>query len=448
MRSVIPLTRPIIALACLLAGPVRADDWPQWMGPDRDNVWRATGLIERFPEGGPNVVWRQPIAGGYASPAVAGDRVFVTDYVVRDAVTDDSLSRDAFTGIERVWCLDRATGKPIWKHQYPVNYDIDYPAGPRCSPTIDGDKVYTVGAEGDLHCFAVETGEVLWSKNYSRDYGAETPLWGYAGHPLIDGDKLICIVGGEGSHAVAFDKTTGDEIWRSLTSTKQGYSPPTLIESAGVRQLILLHPDALVSVDPDSGKPFWSVEYGADYGSIIMSPVFAGNRIYAGGFSNKNLLVELDPDRPAAKTLWRDQNRAAISAVNVQPFFEDGILYGFDQSGMMHAVEFETGRRLWDTTDPIDGGRPGKSATAFIVKQADRFWMFNERGELLIARLSPDGYQEIDRAAVIEPTNSAYGRPVVWSAPAWAGRQVFLRNDREIVCIDLAAPVLSESTGG
>jgi len=430
-------------------GFVYGDDWPQWMGPQRDNRWREAGLLKRFPDNGPPVVWRMPIAGGYSGPAVAGPHVFVTDYVTNDPIEGDRAEGQGSTGVERVWCFDRQTGQSVWQHSYPVKYGISYPAGPRCTPLIDQDRLYTLGAEGHLHCFEKESGRVLWQIHLPTKYHAKTPLWGYAGHPLIDGEHLICIAGGEGSHVVALNKTDGQEVWRALTSSQQGYVPPLIIQAAGVRQLILLHADAMESISPTDGSHYWRVPYEADYGSIIMTPVKVGDRIYAGGFNNRNLMVQLNEDSPAAKMLWQDEPRTALSAVNVQPFVENGVMYGFDQSGWMYAVDFPTGKRLWESTAPIDGGRPGNSATAFIIKQVppdldnkeeERFWMFNERGELLIANLSPEGYQEIDRVAVITPTNTAYGRKVVWSAPAWSNGHIFLRNDKECLCIDLRQP--------
>lgn len=429
----------LFAFVVTLCPMLRGDDWPQWMGPQRDNVWRETGLIEKFPSDGPTVLWRVPIAGGYAGPSVAGGRVYVTDYVTKEDVKVDNFDRKTFSGTERVLCLDEATGNQIWKHEYPVTYGISYPAGPRCTPNVNDGKLYTLGAEGDLICFDTEQGSVLWSKNLPKEYRTKTPLWGYAGHPLIDGDKLICIVGGPGSHVVAFNKHTGAELWRALTTTEQGYSPPTIIQAAGVRQLILLHPAGVTSVNPETGSEYWTVDYEATNGSVIMTPIKSGNLLYGGGFSNKNILIRLGSEKPSASVLWRDEPKTAISPVNVQPFLENDFLYGFDQSGKFLGVELETGRRVWETNEPLSSKRPLRSGTAFIVKQGERFWLFNELGELIIAKLTPKGYEEIDRAKVIEPTNVASGRKVVWSAPAWANKKVFLRNDNECVCVDLAA---------
>ncbi len=422
----------------VLSAGTNADEWPQWMGPRRDNVWRETGIVERFPAGGPQVLWRTPVAGGYSGPAVAGGRVFVTDYVTADDVKVPNFERKQFSGLERVLCLDETTGRELWKHEYPVKYTMSYPAGPRCTPLVHEGKVYTLGGEGHLICFDAASGEIVWSKDLVTQYGTKTALWGYAGHPLIDGDRLICIVGGEGSHAVAFDKTSGQEIWRALTAPEQGYSPPTIIEAGGTRQLILLRPDAVSSLDPATGREFWSVDYEATNGSIIMSPIHAAPYLYVAGYSNKNLLLQLADDRPAAEVVWRDLAKQAVSPVNVQPFLEGMVLYGFDQKGTFVAVELPSGERLWETPQPL-AERPVQTGTAFLVKQGDRFLLFTEQGDLIFARLSPSGYQELDRAHVIEPTNVAFGRDVVWSAPALANRHVYLRNDRECICVDLEA---------
>jgi outer membrane protein assembly factor BamB len=392
-----------------------ADDWPQWMRPKRDNVWREDGLLEKFPADGLRIVWRTPIAGGYAGPAVAGGKLFVTDYITQDNVQVDNFDRKEFTGIERVLCLNAETGSEHWRHEYPVKYTISYPAGPRCTPIVDDDKVYTLGAEGNLICFASKNGAIIWQKDLPKEYDTKTAMWGYASHPLIDGNKLICLAGGNGTHAVALDKNTGQEIWRTLTSLEQGYSPPTIIEAGGRRQLILARINALTSVDPETGSEYWSVPYDATSGSLIMSPVRSSNFLYVGGYNQQNLLVQLAEEAPGAEIVWRNKAQHGISPVNVQPFVNGGTMYGFDQNGRLYAIELPSGKRLWDTTEPVSE-RPVYSGTAFIVRQGDegnRYWLFNEHGDLIIATLTPEGYEEIDRApGLIEPTNQASKSPL------------------------------------
>ncbi len=426
-------------LFCLgFASIASADEWPQWMGPQRDNVWREDGLIDRFPEGGPKVLWRTPVENGYAGPAVAQGKVFVSDFATEQNVKVDNFAGKSFSGTERHFCLDESTGKEVWKHELSVTYSMSYPSGPRCTPTVDGDRVYFLGGEGNLFCVEIASGKLLWSKDLKSDYNTKSALWGYAAHPLIDGDKLITLAGGAGSHVVALDKLTGKEIWKSLTSKDQGYSPPTIIEAGGVRQLILLRTDAVTSVDPETGKEYWSLPYAASSGCIIMSPIKLGDYLYAAGYSSKSLLVKLDSSKPAATEVWRDKARSAISPVNVQPYAEDNVIYGMDQKGTMMALEIPSGNRLWESSVAIDGKRTTGSETAFIVRQGDRFWLFNEQGDLIIAKMNRDGFEELDRAHVIEASNNSDGRKVVWSMPAFANRRAFIRNDKEIICLDLA----------
>ena len=430
-----------VLLTC--AGLAAADDWPQWMGPQRDNVWRESGVLETFPEGRPKVLWRAPIDGGYAGPAVVGDKVFATDYVTEDDVKVANFEQKEFTGVERVMALDAATGKPLWQHEYPVTYRISYPAGPRCTPTVDGDRVYFVGAVGDMLCCKVDDGEILWRQDLKAidpDSPTEPVIWGYAAHPLIDGDRIVTLAGGAGSHVVAFDKTTGEVVWKALSSEGRGYSPPTIIEANGKRQMILCAPESVTSVDPATGSEYWSVPYEATSTSIIMSPVKVDDYLYVAGYSNKSLMLELT-DGPDAKVLWRDRRKQAFSPVNTQPIAVGEVLYGCDGSGPLVAMTVPEGKRLWETTDAIGEDARG-GGTLFIVRQGDtdRFWLFTEKGDLVIAQLTPEGYEEIDRAAdLIAETNVAFGKDVVWCMPAFAGKRMYVRNDEELICVDLAA---------
>lgn len=431
-----PLTTAGLLIIC--CGVALGDDWPQWMGPKRDNVWRETGILDRFPVDGPNVLWRSPVAGGYAGPAVAQGMVVVCDYITSDNVKVGNFERKKFTGVERVLALDEATGDVRWKHELEVDYSISYPSGPRCTPIIDGGFVYTLGAEGNLFCLRADSGDVVWSKDFQKQYDTKAALWGYAGHPLIDGNKLICVVGGEGSHAVAYDKETGEQIWSVLTSKEQGYAPPTIIHAAGQRQLILFRPDAVSAVNPENGEPLWSVPYEAKNGLVVMSPIQLGDHLYVGGYSDTNMLIKLASDEPGANPVWKNLRKKAMSPMNVQPFLDGSVLYGVDQSGEFMAMDVKSGDRLWQTPWPL-GKRPARSGTTFIVRQADRYWLFNDQGELIIAKLTPEGHEELDRAKLVEPTNVAFGRSVVWSAPAFANKHVYLRNDKECICVDLSS---------
>src|SRR5262245_8395180 len=249
------------AVGSLVAAAVAgADDWPQWLGPRRDAVWRETGILEKFPEGGPKVRWRAPVAGGYAGPAVAEGKVFVTDRVL---AKDTEKPKDPFRpgttpGTERVLCLNEADGRLLWKHEYDCPYTVQYPYGPRTTPVVRDGRVYALGAEGHLVCLDTDDGRRRWGRDLKKDYNVKAPVWGFAAHPLLDGHKLICMVGGEGSTVVAFDKDTGKEIWRALSASQPGYCPPMIFEAGGTRQLIVWDANKLSSLDPETGKVYWS----------------------------------------------------------------------------------------------------------------------------------------------------------------------------------------------
>ncbi len=412
------------------------DDWPQWMGTHRDNTWREPNIIDSFPTSGANILWRHPVGGGYAGPAVSRGRVYISDFKSDTQSQQNANQRKNSLGKERTLCLDERTGELLWEHSYPVTYSISYPAGPRCTPNVDVDRVYTLGAQGDLQCLDAITGQPRWVRNLARDYSTKPAIWGYSGHPLVVGENLICIAGGPGSLVVALNKHTGKEIWRALSSSGQGYAPPVLINAAGTAQLIILHPEGVSSLNPKDGKEYWTVEYQATNGSVIMSPIKSGNLLYAAGYTKKSLLMKLSEDKPGATMIWQDPADAAISPVNVQPLVRDGMLYGFHQDGTLYGVNLETGKRLWSSLVPLQSKRPLRTGTAFIVRQQDRYWLFTEQGDLVIAKMNRNGYSELDRTHVLDPTDVAFGRKVVWAAPAFANHKIYLRNGKECICVD------------
>ena len=431
----------LACLAGLISRPVSGEDWPQWLGPKRDSVWRETGIIEKFPQDGPKILWRTPISGGYAGPAVASGRVYVADFVAEGDTTPNPNKRSDRKGIERLLCLDAKTGQVLWKHEHETTYKISYDYGPRCTPTVSGGKVYALGAEGRLCCLDAKSGDEVWSHDFTSDYKVATPMWGFAGHPLVDGQKLICLVGGKGSVAVAFDKDTGKELWRALDAPDPGYCAPSIIEAGGTRQLLIWHPLAVNGLDPETGKVFWSIELKPDYGMSIQIPRKLGDLLFVGGIGMQCVCLKLHPDKPTVDEAWRGDIKTGLFPVNSTPFLEDGILYGCCTKGELRGVKLDSGVRLWETFQPTTNKRPAQSGsgTAFLVKNGDRFFLFSETGDLIIAKLSPAGYEEISRAHLIEPTQNGFGRDVIWSHPAFAEKCVFARNDKEIVCASLAA---------
>lgn len=439
------LTSLVIAVVVgIVALPesMSADDWPQWLGPGRDGVWRETGLIERFPDTPLAAKWRVPINLGYAGPAVANGLVYVTDYARESGVTgNDPGTRRALNGKERVLCFDVETGKPVWEHSYACQYFISYPSGPRVTPTIHEGKVYTLGAEGNLLCLDATKGHVIWSKELKKEYRIDAPLWGFCGAPLVDGQTLICLVGGQGSVAVAFDKDTGNEKWKALSATEPGYCPPSIIEAAGTRQLIIWHAQSVNSLNPETGELYWTIPLKPDYGMSIMIPQKHGDFLFASGIGNIGALMKLNQSKPGAEIVWRGNQKLPVYAANTTPIIDDeGILYGVDcRGGQLRAMQLETGTLLWETFAATTGTRRGQHGTAFIVRNGDRYVIFSETGDLIFAKLTAKAYEEISRMHLIDPTGECFGRDIVWTYPAFANKCVFARNDKELVCVSLEA---------
>ena len=443
------LRRPWWILAALLAlvlpgTATRGDDWPQWLGPRRDDIWREAGIMARFPPGGPPIRWRVPIHGGYAGPAVAEGRVYVLDRVLPAGThrPKDPFQSGTFPGQERVVCLNEADGKVLWTHPYDCSYTIQFPYGPRCTPAVGGGKVYTLGAEGNLLCLDAARGDLLWAHDFKKDYGATPPTWGYAAHPLLDGQKLICMVGGKGSTVVAFDKDSGKEIWHALSATEPGYCPPMIYELGGRRQLIIWDADAVAGLDPETGKVYWSQPVKVYQGMAISTPRQHGQSLFVTGAGDIAILLHFQPDHPTAEVVWQRnplKKKKGFSTVFTTPFFDEGYIYGTNGlTGALVCIKAGTGEPVWETMQP-NGGKHRQSGDIFLIKNGSRFFLVTDQGDLLIARLSPKGYQEISRAHLIEPTSTAWGHAVVWSHPAFAHRSMFARNDKEILCVSLAA---------
>ena len=438
----------LAAVACSASTPsARADDWPHWLGPQRDGVWRESGILDSFPAGGPPVLWRAEIGAGYSGPVVAAGRVFLTDRPGSETRGNPggALQRTRETGRERVLCFDAATGRLLWEHAYEAPYEISYPSGPRATPAVAGDRVYTVGAEGRLLCLDVTDGRVVWSRDYRTDFGAVTPTWGFASPPFVDGDRVFCLVGGREQTVVALDRHDGRVLWRALPGREPGYAPLSLVEAGGRRQLIVWDGEAIGSLDPATGEPFWSVPFKTKMAHAIGTPRRHGDHLFVSSFFDGSLLLRLDRAAPAATEIWRIKGRSEVRpeglhSLMTTPDLDDTAIYGVCSFGHLRGLRLADGERLWETLAPTrPDGKPARWTTAFLVRHADRHFLYNEVGDLLLLRLGPQGCEELSRTHLLDPTNKAGGRDVHWSHPAFAGRSIFVRNDRELVRFDLRA---------
>jgi len=416
-----------ILIAAALAAPavLRAEEWPQWRGPNRDNVYDAQGLMETFPSGGLPVIWRAPAGWGWASPVVAGGRVYLADARVEKPQP-----------VERLHCFDEATGKPLWTHTYDEPYpdwayDPAQECGPVATPAVHDGKVYSVGRLGHVFCLEAGKGSVLWQKELSKDYGIVmgpgTPS------PLIEGNLLIVYIGGKpGASVIAFNKDTGAEAWKALDEGST-FSSPIVITSAGKRQLIVWTQDSVTSLDPATGAPFWRERLLTISDYAVSTPVFHNGRLLIGG-----MMFQMDPDKPAASILWPDskaRDRRVFSNTSTALFRGDHV-FSAKSSGPLICVESATGKQLWESTRVTD---QRNGASIHITPNGETALLYTERGELIRARLTAKGYEEISRAALLTPSYAFGGRNVTWSQPAFANRRIFVRNGRELICASLEA---------
>jgi outer membrane protein assembly factor BamB len=442
VRRAVGLALSFVCLATF-ASRLLAEDWPEVGGKGRLGVWTETGIVDTFPADGLKVLWRAPVHAGYSGPAVADGRVFLTDFV------ETQKPR----GTERAMALDEKTGKMLWSQEWPADYrGIQWPVGPRATPTVDGDRVYVLGADGKLFCLDAKSGSIVWKKDYAADYGVDRLKWafdwGFASAPLVDGNRLICLVGGKpDALVVAFDKMTGKEIWRALSSDGDlGVNQPIIVTAANTRQLIIWYPGAVASLDPATGKKYWEQPYKVGGSMTVAIPVKSGSNLFFTTFYDGPMMLALDEKKPGATVVWKGKSDSEIQtdglhAVITTPVMIDGYIYGICSYGQFRCLRAGTGERIWETQAVTK--EKARWASGVIVRNGNRLFINNDRGELIIVQPSPEGYKEISRTTLIKPTSPPQNRRqlvnVSWLYPAYANRHIYARNDEEIICASLAA---------
>lgn len=421
----------VTSTAFLFAETTIADEWPQWRGTNRDGVWKEAGVLTQFDSEQIPIKWRVPISSGYSGPTVADGRVYVTDYVVEPKQ------------IERVHCFDWKAGNAIWSHSYDCPYaGFGYTAGPRASVLVHDSRAYSLGASGFLHCFNAADGSVLWKYDLNHEYKIRMPNWGIAASPVIEKDLLITQIGGDGACIVAFDRKTGEERWRALVDDAC-YSAPMVIDQAGHRVAVCWTGNRIVGLEASTGELHWEHPFPWDKWPIgIATPVIHKDMVLISESHKGTLLLQLDQDKPAAQKLWHRSRQntpdeVALHCLISTPYINGDFIYGADGRGVLRCLRLDTGEQVWEDRTAVPEDR---WATIHLIRHGQHTWLFNERGELIIARLDSKGFHEISRAKLIDPTLDQLRRRggVTWSHPAFAHRHIFARNDQELVCADLS----------
>ncbi len=415
----------LLFLPFLLPFAARTEDWPQWRGPQRDGVWNETGILESFPPDGLKISWRAPVGRGWSSPIVAQGRVYVTDI--------EFVGRAAR---ERVLCFEEATGKPLWTLRYAVAYPdwAFHPSagGPRATPIFRKGSLFTLGALGRLICLDGAKGKVVWEKSLAREYEVKE-FTGITASPRIEDALLIFYICGKPAACVVALKTdSGKEAWRALDDSFT-YSSPIILAAGGSKQLVVWTQEAVTSLRPDTGQTWWRELFRTAGDQAVSTPVCSDRWLLIAGS-----MFKLEADKPAASMVWPGTKTLSqrILSNTSTALIQGEYVYSAKTSGELVCLEIRTGKQAW-STNTITELKNGSSI--HLTRCGDRVFLFTDRGYLIWARLTPQGYHEISRAHLLEPTSPFGARKCAWTPPAYANRHVFARNDAELVCASLAA---------
>lgn len=395
-------------------------DWPQWRGPARDAVSTETGLLREWSEGGPELAWKATGLGrGYSSVVISEGKIF----------TLGDRGGDEF-----VIALDRADGHELWATRIGGAWSD---GGPRCTPTVDGDRLYALTPHGDLACLDTASGEVKWQKNFGQDFGGRMMSgWGFCESPLIDGNKLICTPGGEQAGIAALNKQNGRTIWTSVIppigdggGDGAGYSSVVVSEGAGVRQYVQLMGRGLVSVAANDGRFLWGYNRIANGTANIPTPIVRDNHVFTStGYGTGAALLKL---KRQGRGVAYDEVYFLPS--NTLQNHHGGMvllgdyLYGGHghNSGFPICVEFATGEVVWD------GGRgPGEGSAAVVCADGNLYFHY-QNGTVALIEATPEDYRE--RGSFEVPND---GSPC-WAHPVVAGGKLYLREQDELLCYDV-----------
>jgi outer membrane protein assembly factor BamB len=402
-----------LSLALLIAvvgSDVRAGDWPQILGPNRNGVATDEKITESLPQAGPKTVWSRPVGSGFSGVAVAKGVV-----VLFHRQGDDEV----------VEALDAATGQPRWKSAFPTSYGGGYSDdhGPRCVPVIDNDRVFVFGAGGNLHCVKLADGKKVWSRTTARDFNVSDSYFGAGSTPIVDAGKLIVNVGGKGGAGlVAFDLADGHTVWQS-TEEQASYSSPVTVTLDGVRHVIFVTRLNAVSINSDNGEVRFRFPFGQRGPTVnAATPVIVGDHLFLTASYGIGA-VSAKIGRSDAKIAWSKPD--VMSSQYTTPIVHGGNLYGIDgradiPPAHLRCLDPKTGRVLWSKDD---------FGKATLILADEKLVIVKTDGTLVLAKPSPDTYRELGRAKILANTSRAL--------PALANGLLFVRDTDTLKCVDL-----------
>jgi len=412
-------TKVIISALCwtILLSCAQADDWPQWRGPKRDGISAETGLLKSWPADGPALVWKATgIGEGYGTVAIVGQRI----YVQGDKDGQSSLQ-----------ALNLADGKPIWTTPMGKAGSVGWGgfAGPRCTPSVDGDLVFVVGQFGEIGCFESATGKLVWKKDYAKDFEGVTPEWGFTASPLVDGDRVVFCPGGQSGNIVALNKKTGDVIWRSKEfSDKHHYSSLIPVEIGGVRQYLQLTEQSLAGIAAKDGALLWKV---ARRGStaVIPDPIYFDGQVYvtSGYGTGCNLFkVTADAGKFSAEQVWANKTMVNHHGGVVRVGQH---LYGYSDGKGWTCQDSKSGQALWQEKAKLGKGSIAYADGLLVLREESK-----GKGVVALVEATPEGYTEKSRFT--PPDQSGKDN---WAHPVIANGKLYLRDQDVLLCYDVKA---------
>lgn len=396
----------LLSLCFIEAAAQSSGDWPQWRGSNRDGISKETGLLKQWPADGPPLVWKATGAGrGYSSLAIVGGRLYTM-----------GLRNDR----EHIIAFDIATGKEVWATPHGSAFRNDRGDGPRGTPTVEGERLYALGGNGDLSCLETRTGRAVWTINVLQKFGGSNIKWGISESPLVIGEKILVNAGGPGASIVALNKKDGSLIWKSQ-SDRAGYSSAIPVQVGGKTQVVFLTDERGLGLDLETGKLLWDYPRAANNVANAATPIARGNRVFiTSDYGNGGGLVEIKSDAKGvtAQEIYftKEMRNHHSSSVLIGDY-----LYGFSSS-ILTAMRFDTGEVVW---------RDRSVGKGSLVYADGNLYCLSENGVVGLVEATPEGYREKGRFRI--PQDSL----PTWSHPVVAGGRLYLRDQDTIYAYDV-----------
>lgn len=380
-------------------------DWPRWRGPDHNGIASETGWNPKALNSEPKKAWEINVGDGWSAVVTLGKRLYTMGNI------DDN---------DIVYCLNVDTGKEIWRYSYKCNA-ADYP-GPRATPVLDNGNIFTISRDGQVHCLEAAKGTLKWRKNIAREFGADSPTWGFACSPRIEEDVLLI---NACTHGIALNKMNGNKIWASQPGTG-GYAVPVVYLLNNKKNVVIFGMRHAYGVDFNTGKLLWSYPWETEYDINAADPIVIGSQVFlSSGYNAGCVLLDISTGVPVV--VWRNKNMSSHFGSSV---YLNGFIFGPDgnvgrRSSSLNCLDARTGQLLWSE----------KLGFNSIIAAAGKLISINERGDLFIVEATKEGYQELSMAHVLTVPRGT----VCWTAPVLSNGRIYCRNSvGDLVSIDVS----------